>query len=221
MFGNSPRIESSQVGAHPRLLDVVRRHHAHPSRAPLHAPTQAQFALWRADYTDDTPGRPLLLDLGCGNGESSLQLGELHPNADVVGVDQSAQRLAKRAAVGYARFENVVLLRAEAATFLRLLAASGVHIDTLYLLYPNPWPKPEHLQRRWHGHPVLPTLLGIARNIVLRTNWQTYADEFTLAAQTCGRTATQSILASDSPVMTPFEAKYLASGHQRHEVCVS
>ena len=221
MFGNSPPIESSQAGMHPRLLDVVRRHHAHPWRAPLHAPTQTQFARWRADCTEATSARPLLLDLGCGNGESSLQLGEMRTDADVLGVDQSAQRLARRAADGYARHGHVVLLRAEAATFLRLLAASGVHVDTLYLLYPNPWPKPEHLQRRWHGHPVLPTLLGIARNIVLRTNWQTYADEFTLAAQTCGRTAMQSILATDSTVMTPFEAKYLASGHQRHEVCVA
>lgn len=219
MFGNSPQIESSQTGVHARLLDVLRRHREHPWCAPLHAPTQVQFRRWLTDAADHS--RPLLLDLGCGNGESTMRLAELHPDAHVLGIDQSAHRLTKLAPHGYAVHGRVTLVRAEAASFLRLLAAAEIRVSTLYLLYPNPWPKPEHLQRRWHGHPVFPVLLEIANDIVLRTNWSIYADEFALAARACGLTELTRMLEVDDAAWTPFEAKYIASGHARHQVAVT
>ncbi len=219
MFGNSPQIESSQTGVHPRLLDVLRRHREHPWRAPLHAPTQVQCQRWLTDAADHS--RPLLLDLGCGNGESTLRLAELHPDAHVLGIDQSAHRLTKLAPDGYAVHGGATLMRAEAASVVRLLAAAAIPVRTLYLLYPNPWPKPEQLQRRWHGHPVLPVLLAIAESIVLRTNWSIYAEEFALTVRACGLSATTRMLDAGDAAWTPFEAKYIASGHARHQVSVS
>ena len=210
MEGNSPEIESSQSGPHARLADVVRRHRDHAWRAPLHAPTQAPFARWLAGHDR---AMPLIVDLGCGVGDSTLGLALRHPDAVLLGVDQSAHRLARLAPTGFAVHGRTTLMRAEAATVLRLLAANQLRIDTLYLLYPNPWPKPEHLQRRWHGHPVFPTLLSVARRIVLRTNWRIYADEFALALALLGRAGVVAPLASDAVVLTPFERKYRSSGH--------
>lgn len=208
-------IESSQHGPHARLADIVLRHRDHAWRAPLHAPTQAQFARWRATHDRLTP---LVLDLGCGRGDSTLGLAAGHPDAAVLGVDQSAHRLLRLAPEGYAVHGRATLMRAEAATVLRLLAANAIQVDTLYLLYPNPWPKPEHLLRRWHGHPVFPMLARTARRIVLRTNWNIYADEFALAASAVGRTATVRTLPVDAEVLSPFERKYRRSGHACHEV---
>ncbi len=219
MFGNSPQIESSQTGVHPRLLDVLRRHREHASRAPLHAPTQLQFQRWLAEAADRS--RSLVLDLGCGNGESTLRLADVHPDAKVLGIDQSAHRLAKLAPSGYAVDGRATLMRAEAATVLRMLTAAEIRVGTLYLLYPNPWPKPEQLLRRWHGHPVMPMMLSIADAIVLRTNWSIYADEFALTAQACGLAVSTRLLDEGEAVLTPFESKYIASGHARHAVTVS
>lgn len=109
-------------------------------------------------------------------------------------------------------------MRAEAATLLRLLAGEGIGIDALYLLYPNPWPKPEHLMRRWHGHPVFPLLIGNARRVVLRTNWRIYAEEFAQAARLFGRVGEVLPLAAESDVLSPFERKYRASGHRCFEL---
>jgi tRNA G46 methylase TrmB len=82
-----------------------------------------------------------------------------------------------------------------------------------FLLYPNPWPKSEHLLRRWHAHPVLPAILALGGEIELRSNWRTYADEFAEALRVCGRrVACTELVAGQSP-LTPFEAKFLASGH--------
>ena len=50
------------------------------------------------------------------------------------------------------------------------------------LYYPNPWPKQSEAGRRFHLHPIFPTLLQLAQETELRTNWEIYAWEFELAA---------------------------------------
>ncbi|MBK6436633.1 MAG: methyltransferase domain-containing protein [Rhodanobacteraceae bacterium] len=217
MEGNSPQIVSSQQGMHTRLAAIVQRHCAQAWRALLHAPTEAQFKRWSATRN---AVRSLVVDLGCGHGDSTLQLAEHHVDAELLGIDQSADRLGRLAPQGYANHGRVTLMRAEAATLLRLLAAARIAIDVLYVLYPNPWPKPEHLMRRWHGHPVFPVLLANARRVVLRTNWRIYADEFVRAAQLLGRTGAVQTLADDAATLTPFERKYRASGHARFEAVI-
>src|SRR5699024_9454331 len=80
----------------------------------------AELSQWRTDLGWQ---KPFILDSGCGTGRSSVMLAQRFPDALVVGVDQSAQRLAK----GWKRFQplpdNVHLLRAEAADLWRLMAA--------------------------------------------------------------------------------------------------
>jgi tRNA (guanine-N7-)-methyltransferase len=217
MAGNSPQIVSPQSGTHPRLAEVVLRHRDHAWRAPLHGPTMTQFARWQAQR--ETSARPLLVDLGCGHGDSTLLLAARHPQAELLGIDQSAHRLARLAPDGFAVHVAGTLVRAEAATWMRALAEAGIAVDTLFLLYPNPWPKSEHLMRRWHGHPVFPLLLA-ARRVVLRTTWPIYADEFAVAAALLGRPAQVRALGDADAVLTPFERKYRESGHARFELVI-
>ena len=42
-----------------------------------------------------------------------------------------------------------------------MLLAQLAHREQHYLLYPNPWPKAKHLQRRVHGHGSFPLLLQL------------------------------------------------------------
>jgi tRNA (guanine-N7-)-methyltransferase len=111
-------------------------------------------------------GAPLILDSCCGVGESSRLLARAFPNHYVIGVDQSASRLARGGGRAAECPANLDLVRADVVDYWRLLHEAGVRLDRHYLLYPNPWPKIGHLSRRWHGHPVFPTLLelgGVSR----------------------------------------------------------
>ena len=75
--------------------------------------------------------------------------------------------------------ENVKLVRADLVDFWSLVYTDATwNIHSNYLLYPNPYPKSQHFKRRWHGHPVFPTLLGLGGNLILRSNWNIYCEEF-------------------------------------------
>jgi tRNA G46 methylase TrmB len=206
---------------HERLVEIVRRHADGPWQAPLHRPSVQVFervAAWRSGQGKRAP---LVLDTGCGTGESTRRLAERHPGALVLGIDQSAARLRRvGAGAGFASEGPVAWVRAELSTLWRLVRAADWPVSHQYLLYPNPWPKPGQLQRRWHGHPVFPTIVAIGGALELRCNWRVYADEFHLALETLGQAprAVQG-LSSKIPTLTPFERKYAASGHELWQLC--
>ena len=176
LSGNSRVVSSGQTGPHADLGRVLRRHFEHPFRQPVGDAARVAWASLRACWNGVMP---LVFDSGCGVGDSTRRLALMHPDALVVGVDQSADRLSRQRPEPLPA--NAMLLRADLVDFWRLAVADGVQLTHHYLLYPNPWPKIGHLKRRWHGHPVFPALLALGGRIELRTNWATYAEEFAQA----------------------------------------
>jgi tRNA G46 methylase TrmB len=215
MFANSRQIQSPQTAPHPRLREIVRKHLSTPYlRHPSKVGSQAF-----ADVVDRLAKAPFILDAGCGTGASTLALARAFPDHRVLGVDKSAARLAagqRSIAVGSMPI-NAILLHCELVDLWQLAAAAGLRCERQYLLYPNPWPKPEQLKRRWHAHPVFPAILALGRAIELRTNWRVYAEEFALALDVAGMAATCEAFVLDEP-LTPFERKYAASGHTLYRV---
>jgi len=165
--------------------------------------------------------RPLVLDSFCGTAHSTAALALRHPQHLVVGIDKSGHRLGRHP-------ENpagdYLLLRAECADFWRLLVEAGIGVDHHYLLYPNPWPKAAHLQRRVHGGAGFYWLLRLAAGnspartlpsrIELRSNWQVYVEEFGVAMQLAGSPGAVARVPPDTPDLSLFERKYRASGHE-------
>jgi len=224
--GNSRPVQSNQADVHPRLLAHLQRQSARPWQQPYHRPSRRVFQQieeWRLAQGRE---RPVVVDAGCGTGLSTVRLAGRYPDALIVGIDRSAARLQRAGvAVGDApRTDGRVLwARAELETFWRLALAAQWPVEAHYLLYPNPWPKSAHLGRRWHGHPVFPTLLALGRQIHLRCNWRIYADEFALAARSLGREVEgpERLAPAGEPALSPFEEKYRASGHALWGVNVS
>lgn len=198
---------TSQTGAHPRLDEVVLRHLDHAWASPIHDYSRRAFARV-AERVD--PDRPLVLDSGCGTGASTAALARIHPACQVVGVDRSAARLEKAPDLP----PDAHLVRAELADFWRLAADAGWTLTHHYLLYPNPWPKPAHLKRRWHGHPAFPALLRLGGRLVLRSNFELYVAEFARALALAGVVDVEVVSFRAEDPVSPFERKYAASGHR-------
>lgn len=215
-------VQSSQDGLHPQLDRVVQKHLETPWRQPLHRPSVDAFE--RLLELQDFSAMRIVLDSGCGTGASTRMMAARYPECVVVGVDQSASRLA-RLGLGElpAREGNALFVQAELATFWRLALQAGWRLARHYLLYPNPWPKAAHVLRRWHGHPVFPQMLALGGVLELRTNWPIYAYEFERAlGQVCPgieiKSEERASEAGWDGIETPFGRKYAHSGHRLYRV---
>jgi tRNA (guanine-N7-)-methyltransferase len=213
MFANSRPVESRQAGPHPDLAKVVSRHLRTPYRKPIvehnRIALQTALSLWR----NNAPDAPLILDAGCGTGQSAIHLARRHPESFVLGVDQSCCRLRRSPARREALPANVALIRADLVDFWRLLAQEGIRLEAHYLLYPNPWPKPEHLKRRWHGHPVFATLPKLSGILECRGNWRIYVEELAIALGIATGLLPRVERWRPEESLSPFERKYQDSGH--------
>jgi tRNA (guanine-N7-)-methyltransferase len=190
----------------------------------MHKPSTFAFQALERIIADagNTAAGGLVLDSGCGTGESTRRIARAFPDCLVIGVDQSHARLVRTGANSFPHREgNAIWLRAELGTFWRLALRAGWRLRHHYLLYPNPWPKPGQLQRRWHAHPVFPDLLRLGGRLELRCNWEIYALEFAVAANRLLSGNTAPRLLVESAITTPFERKYRASGHPLYSVSVS
>jgi len=157
-----------------------------------------------------TRPRPLILDSFCGTGHSTAVLAERHPGHLVVGIDKSARRLSKHPG---GKSENYLLLQADCEDIWHLLVRDNLRADYHYLLYPNPWPKAAHLQRRVHGHASFPLLLRLGGSLELRSNWQLYVEEFGCAMHLAGQRGRVATVSDSDPAISLFEQKYRDSGH--------
>ena len=212
MSGNSRLIASAQDGPHRDLDELVRRHLAHPFRKPILDYNRVALAAGLAARDQWQPGAPLILDAGCGVGWSTQRIAERFPDHFVLGVDQSLDRLARGKPAKMP--ENALLLRADLVDFWRLLAENGIRLARHYNLYPNPWPKIGHLARRWHAHAVFPVWKELGGALECRSNWHIYIEEMAQALSLLSGQAVAAEPYVTADPMTPFEKKYLASGHQ-------
>ena len=151
--GDSKAIVTNQPGVHEKLVEIVKKHVAHPSQKPIQAHTQQAFdeinAIVQAFAGD------IILDSCCGVGQSTRLLAKQNPTALVIGVDKSAHRINRNVDEvehenGKGKVENYYLVRADLNDFYRLVVAANWQVTKHYILYPNPWPKAKHIQRRWH-----------------------------------------------------------------------
>ena len=214
MYANSTVPESAQTGIHERLAELVDRHVREPFRKPILDYNRTAFEQGMSAWGG---ALPLILDTGCGTGASSVGLALRYPASFVIGVDQSADRLATEKGALPA---NLCLVRADLVDFWRLLAEQQVRLARHYLFYPNPWPKIGHLSRRWHGHAVFPVLPALGGIIECRSNWPIYIEEFAFAlGRVLGREVPAEVFVPDEPV-SPFERKYRDSGQQLYRCVV-
>ncbi|HBY84987.1 MAG TPA: SAM-dependent methyltransferase [Colwellia sp.] len=220
-LGDSKAIISNQEGIHEKLDEVVKRHLTHASKKPYQAHTQEAFA--KMDTLVNTflaanPDGEIILDACCGVGQSTRILAKQNPQALVIGVDKSDHRINRNVEGfdiddGFSA-ENYHLVRADLNDFYRLVKTANWPVSKHYILYPNPWPKSKHLQRRWHGSAVFPQMTSIGQQLILRSNWRIYLAEFQQAAKLVDlQGKIDSLPRVDSSLaLTPFEAKYQASG---------
>jgi tRNA G46 methylase TrmB len=242
-------VTTNQTDIYDKLEEVVRKYASTEYLRPIADHTRIAFAeaekfvegFFKDTGRDEVAGRTsratykVILDSGCGTGESTFNIALAHPGIPVIGIDKSVARLAKNGAelnkgLNGAAPQNVFLVRAELLDFWRLalekVKAGMWHIPYHALYYPNPWPKQSEATRRFHLHPIFPTLLQLGDVIELRTNWEIYAREFAEAARVATQVATPDrtiaceAFEPEHPI-TAFERKYKEARQQLWRVTIN
>lgn len=239
-------VTTNQTDIYDKLEEVVRKYASTEYLRPIADHTRTAFAeaekfveefyknSVREKDCADCGAHKVILDSGCGTGESTLNIALANAGIPVIGIDKSVARLNKAggAALNDAALngagtapQNMFLIRAELLDFWRLalakVKAGQWHIPYHALYYPNPWPKQSEATRRFHLHPIFPTLLQLGDAIELRTNWEIYAREFAEAARIAASdcTISREAFEPERPI-TAFERKYKEARQQLWRVIV-
>ena len=236
-------VTSNQIDIYKNLEAVVRKYAATTFLRPVADHTREAFEMAsdfvRSFYGSKATGRlDIVLDSGCGTGESTIHLARKFPNVPVIGIDKSSVRLSKAgnerqlevsAGASCDVPANAFWVRAELLDFWRLaldrVQAGEWNVLHHALYYPNPWPKESEANRRFHLHPIFPVLMRLSPVTELRTNWEIYAREYKEAARIAGDCLSLNVSAECSAFSpenpeTAFERKYQTAGQELYRTLV-
>lgn len=104
---------------------------------------------------------PIDVEIGFGMGEVLMRTARQSPDRNFIGIEQHWERICKtlramtrEQSADPAVFGNIRILRVDArVVFERLFASRSV--DTIYCLFPCPWPKKGHVKHRLFAHDFL------------------------------------------------------------------
>lgn len=232
-------VESNQETIHKDLEKLVRKYAQTHYLRPIASHTREAFSLAQEALDNwvkknEKPEAPVVIDSGCGTGESTIHLARRFRDCFIIGIDKSAMRLNKAGNEAQLDSEpvptNAYWVRAELLDFWRLALEAHWNIRYHAVFYPNPWPKQSEGTRRFHMHPIFPTMMSLAPVTELRTNWEIYAREFAAASEILRQESCTEArfagLQAECEAFTPsrpetaFERKYAAAGQPLWRVIV-
>ena len=106
---------------------------------------------------------PVVLEIGCGSGTSTLAMAKEEPDIDVIAVEIYRRGLAQLlSAIDREQVGNIRLIRGNAVDVLEHLIAPR-SLTGVRVFFPDPWPKARHHKRRF----LQPTTIGLIADRLL------------------------------------------------------
>ena len=127
---------------------------------------------------------PFVWEIGCGHGHFLTAYAAAHPTEQCIGIDISPERIARaeRKQVR-AGLRNLHFILADAEDFLASLPL-GRRIGTMFILFPDPWPKRRHHKNRLIKPEFLAAAAAASEKgapLYFRTDYEPYFAEARLA----------------------------------------
>ncbi len=170
---------------------------------------------------------PRVLEIGFGNGENLAALAAADPGTDFIGVEVHAPGVGHLLHLaGQAGLGNLRVIRQDAVEVLRerIGAAS---LDSILVLFPDPWPKKRHHKRRL----IDPAFAALAASrlrsggtLQLATDWTPYAQSMRETLNNAPGLRNRApdggyVPRNPGRLRTRFEARGERLGHAVHDLC--
>lgn len=155
---------------------------------------------------------PLVLDIGCGDGEATVALAVAEPGRDVLAVDVHTPGLAALLRrLEERHLTNVRVAEGDALIVLRDMVRA---VDEVRVLFPDPWPKTRHHKRRLVTRDFADLVASRLRpggRLHVATDWPHYAEQVLAVVGACPQLDGGPVPRPDRPV-TRFERRARKEG---------
>jgi tRNA (guanine-N7-)-methyltransferase len=159
--------------------------------------------------------RPLVLEIGSGMGETTVQIATAHPELDFVAVEVHGPGVGSLLnAIEKGKLNNLRIIRHDALDVLEHMIADG-SLAAIHLFFPDPWPKKRHHKRRL----VQPEFAALAARklrpggiLHAATDWADYAAHIAAVIGESGFFEQAKTGLVERPV-TKFESRARRLGH--------
>ena len=137
------------------------------------------FSLELKDEKIFSRAAPLVIDIGFGNGESTVAIAKAHPEWNIIGIDvyrPGVGNLLRQLAEH--NIDNVRVFCCDAVEVLQNIIPSN-SLHRVQIFFADPWPKKRHHKRRLiqpEFVKVIADRLQQGGELVLATDWQNYAE---------------------------------------------
>ena len=142
------------------------------------------------------------LEIGCGHGHFLAAYAQAHPETFCFGIDLVSKRIEKaNLKKAKQNIENLHFLKAEVSEFLEGLP-SAVVFQSIFMLFPDPWPKKRHHKNRMVQQGFLNT---IAQHTKTDSKFYFRTDDTNYFEWTCQHVQDNPFWELDSTAQWPFE----------------
>lgn len=184
----------------------------------------AEFSSRAPDSTTVSRDTPIVLEIGFGMGEATIELAAAHPEVGYVGIEVHKPGVGKVLSEIEAKgLSNLLVIHYDAVAVLSDMIAPAA-LAGVHLFFPDPWPKKKHHKRRL-VQPVFARLLTSRIReggyLYAVTDWEDYAWQMLDVFESTRTLGNQfESFASDIPwrPTTSFEQKGRAKRHRIREL---
>jgi tRNA (guanine-N7-)-methyltransferase len=159
--------------------------------------------------------RQLVLEIGSGMGETTVQIARAHPEVDFVAVEVHGPGVGSLLnAIEKEKLDNLRVIRHDALDVLEHMIADR-SLAAIHLFFPDPWPKKRHHKRRL----VQPQFAALAARklqaggiLHAATDWPDYAEQIAAVFSGSDLFEQSNSGFAERPV-TKFESRGRRLGH--------
>jgi tRNA (guanine-N7-)-methyltransferase len=122
--------------------------------------TTPQAGLLEPGVAFSAPKRAVWLEIGFGGGEHLAAQAECHPEINLIGCEVFQPGIAKLLAhIERRHLDNIRIFANDARLMIAALRPSS--IDRVFIMFPDPWPKRRHENRRFVSRATLDDLAAV------------------------------------------------------------
>lgn len=169
-------------------------------------------------------GGPLVVEIGCGNGQALVWMAGNELDKHFVGIEVHEPGVGRLLlSLESDALDNVRIVMRDAVEVLESQAFPD-SIDEIRIYFPDPWPKKRHHKRRLIQPPFLSLAAGRLRPgglLHLATDWEPYAEWMLEALEACPEFENQGDPFVSRPPWRPethFERRGQRKGHTIHDI---